>query len=382
MKIAIPKEIMHKETRVSIVPESVTKLTSQNNEVIVETGAGKQANYSDKSYEDAGATIVENFEDLVEQADIVLKVHAPNMDKNLGRIETDSLKDGSYLIGLLQPLSNLDLIEKLRSKNITSFSLDAIPRIARAQSMDVLSSMSSLAGYKSAIIAANTLEKYFPMMMTAAGTYAPAKGLVLGAGVAGLQAIATSKRLGAVMQAFDVRPVVKEQVESLGAVFVGVTEEVNIEDSGGYAKEMTADSHQKELDLIHNYAKDADFIITTALIPGKPAPILLTKDIVSDMKPGSIVIDIAAESGGNCELTKPGEQIIVNGVTILGPLNLPSTMPIHASQMYSRNLVNLLDHLTNDGQLELDLNDIITSGCCITNHGEIVNESTKAVMGI
>ena len=373
MKIAIPKEIMHGETRVSLVPDSVTKLLSQNNEVVVETGAGDQAKYNDKSYLDAGATISASFEELIAQSDIVLKIHAPNMDKNFGRVETDLLKAGSCLIGLLQPLSNKDLVETLRSKNITSFSLDSIPRIARAQSMDVLSSMSSLAGYKSAIIAANTLEKYFPMMMTAAGTYAPAKGLVLGAGVAGLQAIATSKRLGAVMQAFDVRPVVKEQVESLGATFVGITEEENIEDKGGYAKEMTEESQNKERDLIHHYAKEADFIITTALIPGRPAPMLITKEIILDMKPGSVIIDLAAEAGGNCELTKPGEKVTENGVTIYGPLNIPSTMPIHASQMYSRNVVSLLDHITSEGKLVVDLNDAITSGCCITHNGELIN---------
>ena len=239
--------------------------------------------------------------------------------------------------------------------------------------MDVLSSMSSLAGYKSAIMAANTLEKYFPMMMTAAGTYAPAKGLVLGAGVAGLQAIATCKRLGAVMQAFDVRPVVKEQVESVGATFVGLTEEENMEDTGGYAKEMTEESQNKERDLIQYYAKDADFVITTALIPGRPAPKLITKEMIQAMKPGSVIIDMAAESGGNCVLTKPGEKVMENGVTILGPLNLPSTMPIHASQMYSKNVVNLLEHIMNDGELVLDLNDVITSGCCITHKGELVS---------
>ena len=372
MKIAIPKEIMHKETRVSLVPDSVAKLMSQNNQVVVETGAGEQATFSDKSYLDAGATVAKNFEELIAESDIVLKIHPPNMDKSLGRMETDLLKNGSCLIGLLQPLSNTNLIETLISKNITSFSLDSIPRIARAQSMDVLSSMSSLAGYKSSIMAANTLEKYFPMMMTAAGTYAPAKGLVLGAGVAGLQAIATSKRLGAVMQAFDVRPVVKEQVESVGATFVGLTEEENMEDTGGYAKEMTEESQNKERDLIQYYSKDADFIITTALIPGKPAPKLITKEMILAMKPGSVIIDLAAESGGNCELTKPDEKVVENGVVILGPLNLPSTMPIHASQMYSRNVVNLLEHIMSDGELVLDLDDVITSGCCITHKGELV----------
>ncbi len=380
MNIGIPKEILFGEKRVALVPDAVAKLTAEKIEVIVESGAGDNANYLDSQYKDAGADIVPNSKDLLGSADVVLKIHAPNMNQGLGSLETDMLKDGGALIALLQPLNNTDLVKILVNKRITSFSMDTVPRIARAQSMDALSSMSSLAGYKAAILAANLLEKYFPMMITAAGTYAPAKGLVLGAGVAGLQAIATSRRLGAVIQAFDVRPVVKEQVESLGAIFVGITEEENVEDVSGYAKEMSEDSQHKEIELIHKYAKDVDFIITTALIPGRPAPILLTKEIINDMKAGTVVIDMAAESGGNCELTKPGEYVTENGVTIFGPLNLPSSMPIHGSQMYSRNISNLLMHMLKDGELNLDFDDTIIKGCCITHQGDIVHEATRALI--
>ena len=290
------------------------------------------------------------------------------------------MREGAAVIALLQPLTNLDLVRKLAQRKVTSFSMDAVPRIARAQSMDALSSMSSLAGYKAVLIAANAMGKYFPMMITAAGTYAPAKGLVLGAGVAGLQAIATARRLGAVMQAFDVRPVVKEQVESLGATFVGMTEE-HVEDAGGYATELAEESQRRERELIHTHARDADFIISTALIPGRPAPLLITEDMVKDMKPGSVIMDLAAEMGGNCELTQPGSEIVKHGVTINGPLNLPSTMPVHASQMYSRNIHSLLTHLVKDGELNLDFDDSIVQGCCITNNGEVVYGPAKDLLG-
>ena len=290
------------------------------------------------------------------------------------------MREGAAVIALLQPLTNLELVKKLAKHKITGFSMDTVPRIARAQSMDALSSMSSLAGYKAVLIAANAMGKYFPMMITAAGTYAPAKGLVLGAGVAGLQAIATARRLGAVMQAFDVRPVVKEQVESLGATFVGMAEEQHVEDSGGYATELAEETQRKERELIHTHAKDADFIISTALIPGRPAPLLITEDMVRDMKAGSVIMDLAAEMGGNCELTEPGSEIVKHGVTINGPLNLPSTVPVHASQMYSRNIYNLLTHLVKDGELNLDFDDSIVQGCCITNNGEVVYGPVQSLL--
>ncbi len=380
MNIGVPKEIVPGERRVALVPDAVARLCEAGLNVIVESGAGEAANIFDSMYREAGANVVDDSDSVWEMSDIVLKVQAPTMDTSIGKAEISKLKSGSAIIGLLQPLTNLDLIKALKEKNVTSISMDTVPRIARAQSMDALSSMSSLAGYKAAIIAANSLAKYLPMMITAAGTYPPAKGLVLGAGVAGLQAIATSRRLGAVLKAFDVRPVVKEQVESLGATFVGLPEQTQTEDSGGYAKELEEESKIKEREVLTDITRDSDFVITTALIPGRPAPILITEEMVNNMRPGSVIIDIAAEAGGNCELTQPGEEIVVNGVIINGPLNLPSTMPLHASQMYSRNISTLLSHLVNEAQLNLDFDDAITQGCCITHQGTVMYGPAQAIL--
>jgi NAD(P) transhydrogenase subunit alpha len=380
MRIGIPKEIVNGERRVALVPDTVSKLVTSGMDVMVESGAGEEANFSDDMYKEAGAVLFVDAASLLGGVEIVLKVQAPVMNEALNKHELDLMADGATLISFLQPLTNLDLVQKLMAKGITSISMDTVPRIARAQSMDALSSMSSIAGYKAAILAADSLAKYFPMMITAAGTYAPAKGLVLGAGVAGLQAIATARRLGAVLQAFDVRAVVKEQVESLGATFVGLPENEKWEDAGGYAKELAEESQRKERELLHGYAKEADFIITTALIPGRPAPLLITEDMVKDMRAGSIIVDIAAETGGNCELTEPGAEIVKYGVTIHGPLNLPSSMPVHASQMYARNISSLFLHLVEDDQLNLDFDDAITQGCCITHQGNVVHGPTKALL--
>ena len=372
MKVGIPKETAANERRVALTPDMAARLVGAGLEVSVQSGAGEEAFFTDEMYTGAGATVAPDAAALLGGADVVLKVQSPSVE------EVDMMSQGSAIIAFLQPLTNRELVKKLAERGITSFSMDTVPRIARAQSMDALSSMSSLAGYKAALIAANSIGKYFPMMITAAGTYAPAKGLVLGAGVAGLQAIATARRLGAVMQAFDVRPVVKEQVESLGATFVGMAEEQHVEDAGGYARELAEESQRKERELIHTHARDADFIISTALIPGRPAPLLITEDMVKDMKAGSVIMDLAAETGGNCELTEPGSEVVKYGVTIHGPLNLPSSMPVHASQMYSRNIYNLLMHLVKDGELNLDFNDSITQGCCITNNGEVVYGPAQA----
>ena len=347
----------------------------------METAAGEEAYFTDAMYEEAGATLSRDAASLLAGAEVVLKVQGPAVNEALGKHEAELMAGGATIIALLQPLTNLALVRKLKEKGTTSFSMDMVPRIARAQSMDALSSMSSLAGYKAAIIAADSLAKYFPMMITAAGTYAPAKGLVLGAGVAGLQAIATARRLGAVMKAFDVRPIVKEQVESLGATFVGLPEEEQAEDAGGYAKELAEESQRRERELIHGHAQDADFIITTALIPGRPAPLLITEDMVKDMRSGSVIVDLAAEAGGNCELTEPGAEAMKHGVIIHGPLNLPSSMPVHASRMYSRNISSLLLHLVRDNQLHLDFDDAITQGCCITHQGNVVYGPTQALLG-
>jgi len=380
MKVGIPKELAGGERRVALVPDGVAMLVASGMEVVVESGAGEEANFSDEMYKEAGAAVSSDAASLFGGVEVVLKVQGPAMHEALNKHEVDLMADGTAIISFLQPLTNLDLVRKLKAKGITSFSMDSVPRIARAQSMDALSSMSSLAGYKAAIMAADSLAKYFPMMITAAGTYAPAKGLVLGAGVAGLQAIATARRLGAVLQAFDVRPVVKEQVESLGATFVGLPEDQRAEDAGGYAKELAEESQRKERELLHGYSKDADFIISTALIPGRPAPLLITEDMVKAMRAGSVIVDIAAETGGNCELTEPGAQVVKHGVIIHGPLNLPSSMPVHASQMYSRNISSLLVHLVRDGQLHLDFDDAITQGCCITHQGNVVHGPTQALL--
>jgi NAD(P) transhydrogenase subunit alpha len=381
MRIGVPKEIVAGERRVALVPDAVAKLVASGMEVLVESSGGEEANFTDDMYRDAGATLSPDAASVLGGVEVLLKVQGPAMNEALGKHEVALMAERATLIALLQPLTNLDLVRMLKDKVITSFSMDTVPRIARAQSMDALSSMSSLAGYKAAIMVANSLAKYLPMMITAAGTFAPAKGLVLGAGVAGLQAIATARRLGAVMQAFDVRSAVKEQVESLGATFVGLAQEEEAEDAGGYARELAEESQRREREVIHRHAREADFVITTALIPGRPAPLLITEDMVKDMRKGSVIVDIAAEAGGNCELTEPGSEVVRHGVIIHGPLNLPSTMPVHASQMYSRNISNLFLHLVRDDQLHLDFDDVITQGCCITHEGNVVYGPTQALLG-
>lgn len=375
MKVGIPKEIVADECRVALVPEAVAKLIDAGVEVLVESGAGEAAFLLDSMFEKAGSTIVSDTATLFRESDVILKVQRPVFNKAMGKEELDMMAEGSVLIALLQPLVNHELVKRLAQKKITSFSMDAIPRIARAQRMDALSSMSSIAGYKAVLIGANMLGKYLPMMMTAAATIPPAKVLVLGAGVAGLQAIATAHRLGAIVEAFDVRPAVKEQVQSLGATFIELEEIAEeTEDKGGYAKELSDESQRRERELIHKHAEGADILITTALIPGRAAPILITEEMVRSMKAGSVIVDLAAEMGGNCELTEPGREVVKHGVTIYGPLNLPSGMPMQASQLYSRNISSLLLHLIQDKELHLDFEDAITNGCCITHQGEVRGE--------
>jgi NAD(P) transhydrogenase subunit alpha len=366
---------------VALVPESVAKLTADGIDVLVQAGAGESAFFLDDAYKAAGATISPDAQSLFQSADIIVKVQRPDSNDGQASPEIAMMQSGAVLIGFLQPLFNPGLANELAEQNITSFSMDAVPRIARAQSMDALSSMSSIAGYKTAIIAAESLGIYLPMMVTAAGTTPPAKGLILGAGVAGLQAIATARRLGAVVKAFDVRPAVKEQVESLGATFIEEAIHADeAEDEGGYATQLNQEAQHLEQDLIHRHAKESDFIITTALIPGRDAPILVTKEMVQDMHPGAVIVDMAAEAGGNCELTVPGETVVVHGVTIHGPLDIPSTVPVHASQLYSRNMLTLLQHLIIDGELHFDFEDTITKECCITYDGKVVHEPTLALL--
>jgi NAD(P) transhydrogenase subunit alpha len=376
MKVCVPKEILAGERRVALTPDSVKRLVKSGFEVYVESGAGVGAVFSDGDYETAGAKIEASVEALLGNADLVLKVHGPIRNEATGKHEIDIMREGSALIALLFPLVNHDIVKRLAQRRITAFSLDLIPRTTLAQSMDVMSSMSTIAGYKAVLTAANALPKFFPMFMTAAGTVAPAKVLVLGAGVAGLQACATAKRLGGVVEAFDQRPVVKEQVESIGARFVEVPTEEEAETKGGYAKELSEEYKKKQAELIRNV------VITTALIPGKRSPILITEDMVQSMKPGSVIVDLAADFGGNCELTEPGKEAEKYGVLISGLTNLASTIPVHASQMFSKNVEKFLVHLSEkDGsKLKLEMEDEITYGSLVTHNGEVVHRMTRESM--
>jgi len=369
MKVGVPKETASGERRVALVPDSTKRLVEVGVEVLVEAGAGTEAGFLDPAYEDTGAQIVG---DAFSGTDVVAKVQMPSPD------EVAKLGEGQVLIAFLQPLVNGDLARALAARKVTAFSMDSIPRITRAQPMDALSSQSTVSGYKGTLIAADHLPKFMPMLTTAAGTIPPARILVLGAGVAGLQAIATSRRLGAVVSAFDVRPAVKEQVESLGASFLELDVE-GAEGQGGYAVALSADQHEREVALIGHHVAESDAVITTALIPGKPAPVLITAEAAHGMRPGSVIVDLAAEAGGNCELTKPGETVVEAGVTIIGELNLPSTMPLHASQMYSRNVWTFLNHLLGGGsELALDFEDEITRETCVTHEGKVLKEAVAA----
>ncbi len=377
MKVVVPKEVAPGENRVALVPDTAARLVKAGFEVLVEAGAGAGALFADDEYTASGAAVVADVARLFGEADVVLKVQKPTA-RPTGAHEVDLMAEGAALIAFLQSLLNPELVERLARKRISAFSMDAIPRIARAQAMDALSSQSSIAGYKAALMAAGALGKVFPMMMTAAGTIPPAKVLVMGTGVAGLQAIATARRLGAVVQGYDIRPVAREQVESLGATFLAPQIAESTETAGGYAQQLSDEAQQRERELVHSAVAAADVVITTALIPGRRAPILVTAAMVQAMRPGAVVVDLAAEMGGNCELTEPGTTVERHGVSILGPLNVPASVPTHASQVYSRNLQNLLQHLTRDGRLHLDFDDVITRDCCITHAGEIVHEASRA----
>ena len=354
MKVAVPKETAPGERRVALVPEIVKKLTDSGISVVVEPGAGEAASFSDNAFTEAGAVLGEPW-----NADVVVKVRKPSAD------ELDRLRDGQVLIGFLEPLTDRAGVEELGRRGVIGFALESIPRITRAQPMDALSSQATVSGYKSVLLAAERLPRFFPMLMTAAGTVPPAKVLVLGAGVAGLQAIATARRLGAVVSGFDVRPVVREQVESLGASFLdlGVVGE---ETAGGYARELSEEEQQRQQEELERRIPDFDVVITTALVPGRPAPKLIPSSAVSAMRDGSVIVDLAAEAGGNAEPTVTGEVGDHDGVTVVGLVNLPSTVPVHASQLYARNVQALLMHLAPDGELSLDWDDEITAGACVT----------------
>jgi NAD(P) transhydrogenase subunit alpha len=376
MRIGVPKETTDGERRVAMVPDVVSRLLSSTEglEVLVQRGAGAGALIPDSAYEEAGATMVDDAGQAL-GADVVVKVAAPNPE------ETARLSADSVLIAFLGPLTNGEGVKAIAATGATSFALEAVPRISRAQSMDALSSQANIAGYRSALIGAQELGRYYPMLMTAAGTIRPATVLVLGAGVAGLQAIATARRLGAVVQGFDVRAAVKEQVESLGAKFLEFDLGGDLEGAGGYAKELTAEQQQRQQELMAEAIGKVDVVITTAAVPGRRAPILVTEKAVELMKPGSVIVDLAAESGGNCELSEPGQSIIRHDVKILAPLNVPSTMAEHASQLYARNIQALLGLMIEDGALKLDFEDEVIAGACITRDKQIVHEGARAAAG-
>ncbi|BCL37624.1 Re/Si-specific NAD(P)(+) transhydrogenase subunit alpha [Nostoc sp. MS1] len=376
MRIAVAKEIEVGERRVALNPDTVARLVKQGLEVWVETGAGERSFFDDAAYAAAGAVIIGDPDKLWGETDVLLKV-SPPQEREDGRSEIELLREGAVLISFLNPLGNPTVAQQLAHRQVTALSMELIPRSTRAQSMDALSSQASLAGYKAVLIAAAALPKYFPMLTTAAGTIAPAKVFIMGAGVAGLQAIATARRLGAVVEAFDIRPAVKEEVQSLGAKFVEVKLEEETTAQGGYAKEISEASKQRTQEVVAEHVKNSDVVITTAQVPGRKAPLLVTAEMVAQMKPGSVIVDLAAEQGGNCACTDPGKDIVWNGVTIIGPINLPSSMPVHASQLYSKNLTSLLQLLIKDKALQVDFTDDIIDAACITHAGEIRNQRVK-----
>ena len=375
MRIGVPKETVAGENRVALVPEVVGKMTGKGHEILVERGAGAGALLPDSQFEQAGAKIVDA--DQVWKADVVVKVAPPSA------AEIKRLGPDSTLIGFLAPLTNAEGVRAIAKTGATSFALEAVPRISRAQSMDALSSQANIAGYRAALIGAQEMGRYYPMLMTAAGTIRPATVLVLGAGVAGLQAIATARRLGAIVQGFDVRAAVKEQVESLGATFLEFDLGADLEGTGGYARELTPEEQARQQELMAEAIGKVDVVITTAAVPGRRAPILVTEQAVKLMKPGSVIVDLAAESGGNCELSEPGRTVIRHDVKVIAPLNVPSTMAEHASQLYARNIQALLELMISDeGDLSLDFDDEVIAGACITRGGEIVHEGAKAAAAV
>lgn len=380
MTIGVPTEIMPGERRVSSTPETVKKMVDEGAVVLVQKGAGEGSFFSDAEYEKAGATMVDGAEPIFAKADVILKVKEPLFNEKVGKHESDMLRDGQYLITFLHPAApvNRDAMKKLRDTGCISITLDGIPRISRAQGMDALTSMSTVAGYKGVLMAADLLSKFMPMVGTAVGMIKPAKVVVIGTGVAGLQAVATAKRLGAVVTAIDIRPDAREQAGSLGAKAEdpGVPAEIAIGE-GGYAQRLPEEWLKKEVEKIKPIVKDADIVILTALIPGKQAPVLITEDMVKSMAPGSVIIDIAIDQGGNCALTKPGEEIVVNGVTINGVKNIPGMMPTSSTWMFANNIYNLLAYLTKDGKIELDRNDPIVASSLTTINKEIVHAGAK-----
>ncbi|MFN3871900.1 MAG: Re/Si-specific NAD(P)(+) transhydrogenase subunit alpha [Ignavibacterium sp.] len=376
MTIAIPKELLPGENRVACVPDVASKLIKSGFEVLVEKNAGLNAGFRDDQYIKAGAKIANTVEELYANADMIFKVQRP-IEHPSGKHEIDLYKKGSLLISLAYVLHYYDIAKKCAEKGIDFISMDMIPRTTLAQKMDALSSQANIAGYKSVILAANHLGKIFPLMMTAAGTISPAKVVIMGAGVAGLQALGTAKRLGAVVEVSDIRPAVKEEVQSLGGKFIEVETSEEMQDAGGYAKEASPEFLKKQQELIFKHVTEADIVITTALVPGKKAPILVTEDMVKNMRAGSVVLDMATEFGGNCEISEKGKTVKKYDVTIIGEPNLPSMVPTHASEMYSKNILSLIQHISKEGRINLNLEDEIVKGCLITRNGEVINQRVK-----
>ncbi len=372
-KIGVLAETLQGERRVALVPDVAAKLAASGFEVIMEAGAGERSGFTDDAFREAGIAVEADRRVLLGTAEVVLSVQPPRLE------DVALLRAGTVTISFLQPATQ-GAVEALTARGVTAFSLELLPRISRAQSMDALSSQASLAGYKAVLMAANRLGKFFPMLMTAAGTIPPARVLVLGAGVAGLQAIATARRLGAIVEAYDVRPAVKEEVKSLGATFLEFELEAQ-EGEGGYARDQSEEFLNKQRALLTERVAAADVVITTAAVPGRRAPLLVTAPMVKDMRRGSVIVDLAAETGGNCEVTQPGQVVEVDGVWVDGTTNVPSTVALHASQLYARNVANLLQHLASDGELKLDFADEITRGCCVTHAGQVVNERARQMIG-
>ncbi len=383
MKIGVVKETFPGEKRVALVPAVLPSLTKGGMEVIIESKAGEQSGYSDSAFIEKGGTLADSRAQVFEVSDFILQVRLLGANLSEGQADLQHFRKGQMLVGMAEALSHPQSVQELADKGVTAFALELMPRITRAQSMDILSSMGTVAGYKAVLLAANTLPKMFPMLMTAAGTVTPAKVLIIGAGVAGLQAISVARRLGAAVEAYDIRPAVKEQILSLGAKFVELPLETgDAEDKGGYAKAQDEAFYQKQRELLGKVIAASDVVISTAAVPGKKAPILITAEMVERMAPGSVIVDLAAERGGNCELTKPGETVVVHGVTIEGPENLPSTVPYHASQMYAKNVATFLLHLVKKGQLNLDMNDEITKETMMTQNGEVIQPRVRELLGL
>ena len=383
MIIGVPKETYPGEHRVALVPAAIPALQKAQLEVMIESQAGAHAGYPDSNFTEKGAKVADSRAEVFGSADFILQVRLLGANPDEGQADLPLLRQGQVVIGMAEALSAPDSIKELGSKGVMAFAMELMPRITRAQSMDVLSSMGTVAGYKAVLVAADSLPKMFPMLMTAAGTVTPAKVLVMGAGVAGLQAISMARRLGAAVEAYDIRPAVKEQILSLGAKFVELPLETgDAEDKGGYAKAQDESFYQKQRGLLARVIASSDVVISTAAVPGKKAPILITAEMVSSMTPGSVIVDLAAERGGNCELTKPGHTIMAHGVTIHGPENLAGTVPYHASQMYAKNVSTFLTHLVKKGELKIDMEDEITKETLLTRDGEVVHPRIREALGL